>query len=99
LVLVRPSEGIIWIKAVHAPDFTPFVLVLSLIHYRKPQIVIGIGCFWSSYYFQFPCESVGESEGGDAIIRISTAAHRMFVRLSRASEYGRVISPHDTCNP
>jgi hypothetical protein len=40
----------------------------------------------------------GESEGGDAIIRISTAAHRMFDRLSRASEYGRIISRHDTGN-
>jgi hypothetical protein len=30
-------------KTVHAPDFTPFVLALSLIHYRKSLIVIGIG--------------------------------------------------------
>jgi beta-lactamase class A len=40
-----------------------------------------------------------ERDGGDAIIRISTAAYRMFDRLSRASEHGRVISPHDTGNP
>lgn len=40
-----------------------------------------------------------ESDGGAAIIRISTAAYRMFDRLSRASEFGRVISPHDTGNP
>jgi beta-lactamase class A len=40
-----------------------------------------------------------ERDGGDAIVRISTAAYRMFDRLSRASEYGRVISPHDTGNP
>ena len=40
-----------------------------------------------------------ERDGGEAIIRISTAAYRMFDRLSRASEYGRVISPHDTGNP
>ena len=40
-----------------------------------------------------------EREGGHAIIRIATAAYQMFDRMSRASEYGRVISPHDTGNP
>jgi beta-lactamase class A len=40
-----------------------------------------------------------EKDGGDAIIRISTAAYQMFDRLSRASEYGRVISPHDSSVP
>jgi beta-lactamase class A len=40
-----------------------------------------------------------ERDGGDAIVRISSAAYRMFDRLSRASEYGRIISPHDTGNP
>jgi beta-lactamase class A len=40
-----------------------------------------------------------ERDGGDAIIRISNAAYQMFNRLSRASEFGRVISPHDTANP
>jgi beta-lactamase class A len=40
-----------------------------------------------------------ERDGGEAITRISTAAYRLFDRLSRASEYGRVISPHDTGNP
>lgn len=34
-----------------------------------------------------------EREGEDAISRISLAAWRMFDRLSRASEYGRVVSP------
>lgn len=40
-----------------------------------------------------------ERDGGDAIIKISNAAYQMFDRLSRASEYGRVVSPHDTGNP
>lgn len=40
-----------------------------------------------------------EKEGGDAIVRIATAAYQMFDRLSRASEYGRVVSAHDTGNP
>jgi hypothetical protein len=34
-----------------------------------------------------------EREGEQAISKISLAAWRMFDRLSRASEYGRVISP------
>jgi beta-lactamase class A len=40
-----------------------------------------------------------ERDGGEAIIRISNAAYQMFDRLSRASGFGRVISPHDTGNP
>jgi beta-lactamase class A len=34
-----------------------------------------------------------ERDGEDAISKISLAAWRMFDRLSRASEYGRVVSP------
>lgn len=40
-----------------------------------------------------------ERDGGEAITRISDAAYQMFDRLSRASDLGRVISPHDTGNP
>jgi hypothetical protein len=40
-----------------------------------------------------------ERDGGEAIIRISNTAYQMFDRLSRVSEFGRVISPHDTGNP
>jgi beta-lactamase class A len=40
-----------------------------------------------------------ERDGGDAIIRIATAAYQMFDRLSRSSQYGRVVSLHDTGNP
>jgi beta-lactamase class A len=40
-----------------------------------------------------------ERDGGDAITKISDAAYQMFDRLSRSSELGRVISPHDTGNP
>jgi beta-lactamase class A len=40
-----------------------------------------------------------ERDGGEAITKISDAAYQMFDRLSRASELGRVVSPHDTGNP
>lgn len=40
-----------------------------------------------------------ERDGGEAITKISDAAYQMFDRLGRASELGRVISPHDTGNP
>jgi beta-lactamase class A len=40
-----------------------------------------------------------EKDGGEAIIRIATAAYQMFDRLSRASQYGRIVSAHDTGNP
>jgi hypothetical protein len=34
-----------------------------------------------------------ERDGEEAISKISAAAWRMFDRIARASEYGRVISP------
>jgi beta-lactamase class A len=40
-----------------------------------------------------------ESDGEDAIARVSQSAYRMFDRLSRASEYGRVISPGNSAKP
>ena len=40
-----------------------------------------------------------ERDGGDAIARISGETYRMFDGLSRASIYGRVISPHDSSPP
>src|SRR5947207_13899462 len=40
-----------------------------------------------------------EKEGGDAIVRIATAAYQRFERLSRSSQYGRVVSLHDTGKP
>ena len=43
LTLTREFDGIIWIKTVHAPDFTPFVLVISMVHYRKALMIVGIG--------------------------------------------------------
>jgi len=40
-----------------------------------------------------------ERDGEDAITRVATAAYRMFDRLDRASELGRVISPADSSKP
>ena len=37
-----------------------------------------------------------ERDGEEAIARISAAAYRMFDRLGRASEYGRVVSPNNS---
>lgn len=37
-----------------------------------------------------------ERDGEEAISKISLAAYRMFDRLARASEYGRVVSPGDS---
>ena len=36
---------------------------------------------------------LNERDGEEAISQVSLAAWRMFDRLSRATEYGRVISP------
>src|SRR5437870_13730193 len=40
-----------------------------------------------------------EKDGGDGIVRIATSAYQMFGRPSRSSQYGRVVSLHDTGNP
>ena len=40
-----------------------------------------------------------ESDGEEAIARVSQAAYRMFDRLARASEFGRVISPGNSTKP
>jgi beta-lactamase class A len=40
-----------------------------------------------------------ERDAGEAIARISLAAWQMFDRLSRASSYGRVVSPRDSSPP
>jgi erythromycin esterase-like protein len=43
LNITREFDGIVWIKTVHAPDFTPFVLFVSMIHYRNALLITGIG--------------------------------------------------------
>jgi beta-lactamase class A len=40
-----------------------------------------------------------ERAGEEAISKISSAAYRMFDRLGRASEYGRVVSPSNSSKP
>src|SRR5260370_7321945 len=40
-----------------------------------------------------------EKDGGDAIIRIATAAYQMFDRLSLSSQYARAVPLHDTPHP
>jgi beta-lactamase class A len=40
-----------------------------------------------------------ERQGEDSIARISAAVYRMFDRLGRASEYGRVVSPSNSSKP
>ena len=40
-----------------------------------------------------------EHDGEEAIAKISLAAYRMFDRLRRASEYGRVVSPANSSKP
>jgi beta-lactamase class A len=37
-----------------------------------------------------------ERDGEEIITHISSAAYRVFDRMSRASEYGRVVSPNDS---
>jgi beta-lactamase class A len=54
----------------------------------RPYVI----CVMSTYLHR-------ERDGGDAIARISGETYRMFDRFSRASAYGRVVSPHDSSAP
>ena len=40
-----------------------------------------------------------ERDGEEAISKISVATYRMFDRLARATEYGRVVSPANSSKP
>lgn len=55
---------------------------------RRPYVL----CAMSSYVRR-------ERDAGDAIARISEAAWRMFDRLDRSSDLGRVVSAHDSSPP
>jgi beta-lactamase class A len=55
---------------------------------KRPYII----CVMSTYVRH-------EREAGDAIARISAAAYAMFDRLDRSSEFGRVVSSHDSSPP
>ena len=52
---------------------------------NRPYVI----CVMATYLQQ-------ERDGENAIIKISAAAYRMFDRLARASEYGRVVSPENS---
>src|SRR5213082_193617 len=54
---------------------------------RRPYVI----CVMTTYLQH-------ERDGEEAISRISLAAYRMFDRLARASEYGRVISPSNSAH-
>src|SRR5437016_1350698 len=52
---------------------------------NRPYVI----CVMATYLQQ-------QRDGENAIIKISAAAYRMFDRLARASEYGRVVSPENS---
>jgi beta-lactamase class A len=54
---------------------------------NRPYVI----CIMTSYLEK-------ERDGEDAIAHISAVAYRMFDRMGRASEYGRVVSPNDSAH-
>jgi len=101
------TEDFLKLLSVHKESYIPRELPEDLRVANKPGELEGVRndsgiVFTGSRPFVISVMTTylrRERDGGDAIVRISTAAYRMFDRLSRASEYGRVISPHDTGNP
>jgi beta-lactamase class A len=101
------TEDYFNLLSIHKESYIPRELPEDLRVANKPGELEGVRCdsgiiFTGNRPFVISVMTTylrRERDGGEAIIRISTAAYRMFDRFSRASEYGRVISPHDTGNP
>jgi beta-lactamase class A len=89
------------VLATHKSSFLPRDLPEGLKIANKPGELEGVrndsGVVWVENRPYVICVMTTylrrEREGQDAISRISLAAYRMFDRLGRASEYGRVVSP------
>jgi beta-lactamase class A len=89
------------VLATHKSSFLPRDLPEGLKIANKPGELEGVrndsGVVWVENRPYVICVMTTylrrEREGEDAISRISLAAYRMFDRLGRASEYGRVVSP------
>jgi len=101
------TEDFLNLLSIHKESYIPRELPEDLRIANKPGELEGVRndsgiVFTGSHPFVISVMSTylrHEHDGGEAIIRISAAAYRLFDRLSRASPYGRVISPHDTGNP
>ena len=89
------------VLATHKSSFLPRDLPEGLKIANKPGELEGVrndsGVVWVENRPYVICVMTTylrrEREGEGAISRISLAAYRMFDRLGRASEYGRVVSP------
>jgi beta-lactamase class A len=101
------TEDFFNLLSIHKESYIPRELPENLRVANKPGELEGVRCdsgivFTANRPYVISVMTTylrHEGDGEQAIIRISTAAYRMFDRFSRASEYGRVISPHDTGNP
>ncbi len=101
------TEDFLKLLSIHKESYIPRELPEDLRVANKPGELEGVRCdsgivFTGNRPFVISVMTTylrHERDGGEAIIRISTAAYRMFDRLSRASQYGRVISPHDSAVP
>jgi beta-lactamase class A len=101
------TEDFFKLLSIHKESYIPRELPEDLQVANKPGELEGVRCdsgivFTGNRPYVISVMSTylrHERDGGEAIIRISAAAYGMFDRLSRASQYGRVVSPHDTGNP
>ena len=107
-VLNKPmTEDFFTLLSVHKESYIPRELPEDLRIANKPGELEGVRndsgiVFTGSRPFAISVMTTylrREKDGGDAIVRIATAAYQMFDRLSRSSQYGRVVSLHDTGNP
>jgi beta-lactamase class A len=107
-VLSKPfTEDFFRLLSIHKESYLPYDLPEDLRVANKPGELEGVrndsGIVFAGnrpYVISVMTSYLRrERDGGNAIIAISTAAYQMFDRLSRASEFGRVISPRDTGTP
>ena len=106
-VLSRPlTDDFFKMLATHKDSWIPRYLPDDLKSANKPGALEGVrsdsGVIFASRPYVVCIMTTylrNERDGEEAIAQISRAAYRMFDRLGRASEYGRVISPSNSSKP
>jgi beta-lactamase class A len=106
-ILSKPlTDDFFKMLATHKDSWIPRYLPEDLKAANKPGALEGVrndsGVVFASRPYVICVMTTylsNERDGEEAIAQISRAAYRMFDRIGRASEYGRVISPSNSSKP
>jgi beta-lactamase class A len=106
-VLSKPlTDDFFKMLATHKDSWIPRYLPDDLKSANKPGSLEGVrndsGVIFASRPYVICVMTTylrNERDGEEAIAQMSRAAYRMFDRLGRASEYGRIVSPSNSSKP